>query len=75
MRRFRSAISGRWVTKLFARQNPATTVSETADAQTIKVEASGLIVQCQFCGEEVGWATRECPNCHADLVGDSGVPS
>lgn len=26
--KFRSAITGRWVTRLFARTNPATTVSE-----------------------------------------------
>ena len=53
--RFRSAITGRFVRKLFAMTNRATTVSESTTAPDHEDDGEGLderpgTVQCQYCG-------------------------
>lgn len=55
-KRFRSAITGRWVTRLFAKKNPATTVSESTGTTIIIDDGDGHdelpgTIQCQFCGK------------------------
>lgn len=73
MKRFRSAITGRWVTRLFARKNPETTVSETATSfsgVTIKLDP------CPFCGKLIDWSEGVCKYCGSEIDGgENGVPA
>ena len=61
--KFRSAITGRWVTRLFARRNPRTTVSEN-QAQYAKDEP------CPYCGHRIAADATFCPYCATDLLED-----
>ena len=61
-KRFRSAISGRWVTRLFARSHPSTTISErTGTTITIKLEP------CGYCGKLVDYTEGMCKYCGTEL--------
>ena len=72
--RFRSAITGRWVTRFFARTNPNTTVGESITPSIVLDNEGGLderpgTMQCQYCGK---W-TRSfdvCEWCGSDLRED-----
>jgi hypothetical protein len=86
MKRFRSAITGKWVSRLFAKQHPMTTVSETITHNAGNVltwppnptitGSAPPTPQCQYCGYAVDWNALECPNCHAILdEGEGGVPA
>ena len=62
--KFRSAITGRWVTRLFARMNPHTTVSEG------KAEAPVELMDCPYCGHRLDADATFCPYCATDLLED-----
>lgn len=70
---FRSAISGRWVTRLFARANPATTVSESSGVTHVitvdgSVETAERTEQCQFCGKWIKPSSWVCEFCGSELT-------
>jgi hypothetical protein len=84
MKRFRSAVTGNWVSRLFAVKNPRTTISETITHTTTggivtyppQVTTTGTTPQCQYCGTYVTWDALECPACHAIFdEGENGVPA
>ena len=63
--KFRSAITGRWVTRLFARRNPRTTVSEGS-----KAKAPAELVDCPYCGHRIATDATVCRWCGTDLLED-----
>lgn len=81
---WRSASTGRFVTKLFAKSNPDTTVGETRRREPVPFVRPDTATsrntefvpepQCQYCGAAVGWDAIECPACHAIFdEGENGV--
>lgn len=67
MKRFRSAISGQWVTRLFAKRNPATTVSETTGTTTIISGSVPTFTPCGYCGKLIDWSEGMCRYCGSEL--------
>jgi len=65
--RFRDAISGKFVTRLFARLNPRTTVSERGRE---KPQTTGEMVPCPYCGYPLSVDATFCPRCGTDLLED-----
>jgi hypothetical protein len=71
-RRFRSAISGRWVSRLFARSNPDTTVSEsTGTIHEVSTEDGSDerpgTMQCQYCARWTSKGASICEWCGSEL--------
>ena len=66
MSRFRSAVTGRWVAKLFARQHPDTTVGE----RTPQKKRPADPVPCPYCGHLLDSDATFCPYCGTDLLED-----
>lgn len=74
MKRFRSAITGRFVTWLYARYFGDTTVSEEVTPRQATMDMPfERTQQCQFCGAYVIYSDVVCPKCHSELD-EKGVP-
>jgi sarcosine oxidase delta subunit len=81
--KFRSAITGRWVTHLFAKKNPATTVSEKEKAATTAstgnwkppwdadgkwdVSSAGLFIPCPYCDKLIQKGDKFCQWCQSEI--------
>lgn len=82
MKRYRSAITGRFMTKKLAKQEPATSVSEsTGRAFTINLNDNPVsqftaFTHCQACGKSMRTDDAVCPHCQSEPDdGENGVPA
>ena len=63
---FRSARTGRWVSRLLAKLHPATTVSESASSGPVFVVDDAR--SCPFCGKQLKAASVVCEFCGSELA-------